>query len=95
MSHHDEDSSDTLPDCFGNLEKVFPMGPKGLRETPEACFYHCPVKTKCLQAAIATKEGVQVEEEVIERSEKAGAISFLERWSRKKQAYRRTLKIKK
>ncbi len=91
----EEGSNDNLPDCFGNLEKVFPMGPKGLRETPETCFYHCPVKTKCLRAAMGTKDGVRVEEEVIERSEKAGSISFLERWSRKKQAHRRTLKMKK
>jgi hypothetical protein len=88
-------SNDDLPDCFGDLEKVFPMGPNGLRETPEQCFYHCPVKTKCLQQAMATKNGIQVEEEVIERSSKAGAISFFERWSRKKQAYRRGLKMKK
>ena len=88
-------SKDDLPDCFGDLEKVFPMGPKGLRETPEQCFYHCPVKTKCLQQAMATKNGIQVEEEVIERSMKAGSISFVERWSRKKQAHRRGLKMKK
>jgi hypothetical protein len=88
-------SNDALPDCFGDLEKVFPMGPNGLRETPEQCFYHCPVKTKCLQQAMATKNGIQVEEEVIERSSRAGAISFFERWSRKKQAYRRGLKMKK
>jgi hypothetical protein len=88
-------SNEALPDCFGDLEKVFPMGPNGLRETPEQCFYHCPVKTKCLQQAMATKNGIQVEEEVIERSSRAGAISFFERWSRKKQAYRRGLKMKK
>lgn len=84
-----------IPDCFGDLEKVFPMGSEGLRETPEKCFYHCPVKTKCLQQAMATKDGIQVEEEVIERSNKAGSISFFERWSRKKQAHRRGRKMKK
>ncbi len=82
-----------LPECFGNLEKVFPMGPKGLRETPEECFFHCPVKTRCLQQAMASKKGVQVEEEIIERSSKAGAMSFFERWSRKKQAHRRSQKL--
>ncbi len=84
-----------LPACFGTLEKVFPMGPKGLRETPDECFYHCPVKTRCLKQAMATKNGVTVEEEVIERSDKAGAITFFERWSRKKQAHRRRLKLNK
>jgi len=87
-------SQDEFPDCFGDLEKVFPMGPKGLRVTPEECFYHCPVKTKCLQQAMATKNGIQVEEEVIERSTKAGAMTFFERWSRKKQAHRRGRKMK-
>jgi len=87
-------SQDEFPDCFGDLEKVFPMGPKGLRVTPEDCFYHCPVKTKCLQQAMATRNGIQVEEEVIERSTKAGAMTFFERWSRKKQAHRRGRKMK-
>lgn len=83
-----------LPDCFGNLEKVFPMTQSGLRETPEDCFFHCPVKTRCLKQAMATKDGVQVEEEIIERSTKAGAMTFFERWSRKKQAHRKLRKKK-
>jgi hypothetical protein len=81
-----------LPACFGNLEKVFPMGKKGLRETPEACFFHCPVKTRCLKQAIATRDGIKVEEEIIERSTKAGAMNFFERWSRKKQLHKREMK---
>lgn len=87
--------TENIPECFGNLEKVFPMGAKGLRETPEDCFYHCPVKTRCLQQAMATKDGVQVEEEIIQRSTKAGAMTFFERWSRKKQAHRRTRRPEK
>jgi hypothetical protein len=43
---------------------------------------------------MATKNGIQVEEEVIERSTKAGAMTFFERWSRKKQAHRRGRKMK-
>lgn len=80
------------PQCFGILEKVFPMTDKNLRQTPEDCFYHCPVKTKCLQQAMATKDGVKVEEEIIERSSKAGAMNFFERWSRKKQVHRKLKK---
>ncbi len=79
-----------IPPCFGILEKVFPMTDKGLRQTPDDCFYHCPVKTKCLQQAMATKDGIQVEEEIIERGSKAGAINFFERWSRKKQAHKKS-----
>jgi hypothetical protein len=61
---------------------------------PKDCFFHCPVKTRCLRQAMATKDGVQVEEEIIERSSKAGAMNFFERWSRKKQAHRRQGKLK-
>jgi len=81
-----------IPECFGCLEKVFPMTPKGLRQTPDDCFYHCPVKTKCLQQAMATKDGLKVEEEIIERGSKAGVINFFERWSRKKQVHRKSKK---
>ncbi len=81
-----------LPPCFGNLEKVFPMTESGLRQTPDDCFFHCPVKTRCLKQAMAGKQGAKVEEEVIERSDKAGLISFFERWSRKKQVHKKRMK---
>ncbi len=80
---------DNLPPCFGELEKVFPMQENGLRQTPESCFFHCPVKTRCLKQAMASKDGAKVEEELIDRSEQAGIMRFFERWSRKKQVYRR------
>ncbi|MBT3386675.1 MAG: hypothetical protein HN417_01945 [Desulfobacula sp.] len=80
------------PECFGDLEKVFPMADKGLRQTPDECFYHCPVKTKCLQHAMSTKDGVKVEEEIIERGTQSGTINFFERWSRKKQMHRKKKK---
>lgn len=78
-----------IPDCFGQLEKVFPMTDSGLRQTPDDCFYQCPVKTRCLKAALSTDKGAGVEEEIIQRGSKAGAINFFERWSRKKQIHRR------
>ncbi|MCF6248385.1 MAG: hypothetical protein L3J69_13650 [Desulfobacula sp.] len=80
------------PECFGQLEKVFPMADNGLRQTPDDCFYQCPVKTKCLQRAMGTKDGVKLEEEIIERGSKAGVINFFERWSRKKQLHRKVAK---
>jgi hypothetical protein len=85
-------NQENRPDCFGRLEKVFPMTDKGLRQTPDDCFFHCPIKTKCLQQAMGTKDGAKVEEEILERGSKAGVISFFERWSRKKQLHRRTTK---
>jgi hypothetical protein len=84
-------SENDIKECFGNLEKVFPMTESGLRQTPDDCFYYCPVKTKCLQKAMGTQDGIQVEEEIIDRDAKSGMISFLERWSRKKQAHRRKM----
>jgi hypothetical protein len=80
---------DKLPPCFGELDKVFPMQENGLRQTPKSCFFHCPVKTRCLKQAMASKDGVKVEEELIDRSEQAGMMNFFERWSRKKQMHRR------
>ena len=80
MSQQETDSPD-LPECFGNLEKVFPMTDCGLRQTPEDCFYHCPVKTRCLRLALAEDGGAQMEEEIIERRTSAGMMNFFERWS--------------
>ncbi len=86
------DREEELPQCFGDLETVFPMGEDGLRQTPEKCFYHCPVKTRCLRRAMASKQGTAVENEVIDRSSNAGIMTFFERWSRKKQVHRRLQK---
>ena len=84
-----KENENGIPECFGILEKVFPMTDKGLRQTPDKCFYHCHVKTKCLQQAMATKDGIKVEEEIIERGTKSGVMNFFERWSRKKQVHRK------
>lgn len=87
-----DDSKENLPDCFGDLNTVFPMSDSGLRQTPDDCFYHCPVKTRCLKKAMGSDDGVQVEEELIDRGSSAGLINFFERWSRKKQVARRKKK---
>ena len=83
--------TETKPDCFGNLEKVFPMTPRGLRETPDDCMYFCPCKTHCLKTAMAGSQGKEVKEELVQRSEEAGMIGFFQRWSRKKQLSRETI----
>jgi len=79
---------DTPPDCFGNLDIVFPMGDDGLRHTPAACF-ECPHKTECLRTGLRGRAGLKVHEEHIDRSYESGMISFVERWSRKKAIDRR------
>lgn len=75
------------PDCFGILDKVFPMTGSGLRQTPESCFNHCSIKTQCLAKAMASQKGLDVEKEIVKRGEKSGTINFFERWSRKKQIH--------
>ena len=77
-----------LPDCFGNLCKVFPMTENGLRQTPDECMYSCAHKTACLKKAMTGAGGKNVQEEIIERGEEAGMIGFFERWSRKKRLSR-------
>jgi hypothetical protein len=71
------------PDCFANLETVFPKGKDGLRHTPDACLA-CLHKTECLRRAIQGEGGLKVREEQIDRAYSSGMISFFERWSRKK-----------
>ncbi len=77
-----------LPACFGDLDKVFPMTENGLRQTPDECMFSCDHKTACLKKAMTGKGGKNVQEEIIERGEKAGMIGFFERWSRKKRLSR-------
>ena len=84
----DNDTSER-PDCFGVLDKVFPLGDRGLRETPDDCMYQCPCKTACLRAAMDGVRGITVQEELIERGEQAGMLNFFQRWSRKKQLARK------
>jgi hypothetical protein len=76
------------PACFGHLEKVFPMTDDGLRHTPETCMA-CSMKTDCLRTAMGKAEGLDVREEIVDRSYRAGSIGFLSRWSKKKKIHRK------
>lgn len=71
------------PYCYGKIECVFPMGTRGLRETPESCMI-CYCKTECLRSAMQGEAGAQVREERVDRAYAAGIMGFFERWSRKK-----------
>ncbi len=86
-----EHGNESLPACFGDLDTVFPMTKSGLRETPDGCML-CATKTACLRKAMEGRGGRNVQEEIIQRSEKAGMMSFFERWSRKKQLSRQKSK---
>ena len=74
---------DTKKQCFGNMEKVFPLGADGLRHSPESCL-KCKYKTQCLSTAIQGKEGIKVKEEKVDMAYESGTMGFFERWSRKK-----------
>lgn len=70
-------------DCFGDLEKVFPLGEDGFRLSPPECM-KCPMATPCLQAAMRGEEGLVLEERRIDRAYENGLINTFERWSKKK-----------
>ena len=74
---------DIRPECFGQLDTVFPMQEDGLRHSPETCL-KCLHKTDCLRSALKGKAGLEVHEERIDRSHDSGMIGFVERWSKKK-----------
>lgn len=79
--------AETKKECFGVLDKVFPMGEDGLRETVTTCF-DCPHKVACLQAALATKEGLMFRSEILDRAPASGLAGKIKRWSEKKQLNR-------
>ncbi|MDY6990332.1 MAG: hypothetical protein SWQ30_20010 [Thermodesulfobacteriota bacterium] len=76
-------SEDERPDCFGELDTVFPMGEEGIRTTPPACM-KCPHVKLCIQTAMRGPEGLKLEEARIDRAYEYGLIGKLERWSKKK-----------
>jgi hypothetical protein len=77
----------TEKECFGILDRVFPLVEGGLREVPGSCL-GCPERVPCLRTALSSREGLRMKEEMLERAERAGMMGRLERWSRKKQLSR-------
>ena len=72
------------PDCFGQLDIVFPKGKHGLRNTPKTCL-PCSLKTECIRSAMQGTGGLRVREEMLDRAYRSGTIGFFERWSKMKQ----------
>ncbi|KPA09077.1 hypothetical protein MHK_010720 [Candidatus Magnetomorum sp. HK-1] len=73
-----------LPECFSDIDTVFPIMENGLRTSPQKCM-ECEHKTLCLREAIQKgKKGASVQEEFVDRAYKSGTIGFWARWSRKK-----------
>ncbi len=79
MTHHET----KRPECFGQIDTVFPRGEDGLRHSPETCL-ECPHKTDCLRTGLKGKAGLKVHAEHVDRSYDSGMIGFIERWSQKK-----------
>jgi len=71
------------PDCFGVLDRVFPMGEDGFRASPIVCMA-CDHKTNCLRTAMYGTEGLNVKEEKVDQAYESRSISFFRRWSEKK-----------
>jgi hypothetical protein len=74
-------------DCYGILDRIFPVGKEGLREIVPECF-NCSYRKACLQAALKTKEGLKLRSEVLDRVPAKGLSGKLRRWSEKKQLSR-------
>ena len=74
---------DQKPECFGVMDRVFPITEDGLRHSPPSCMA-CAFKTECLGTAIRRPAGVVVQEELVDRAYESKTISFIERWSKKK-----------
>jgi len=72
------------PDCFSDIDMVFPMTKNGLRMSPETCL-SCEHKTSCLREALHNSQaGVDIKHEHIDRAYRSRMIGFWDRWSRKK-----------
>jgi len=77
------DNGTDRPECFGQLDTVFPMGEDGFRTSPPECM-KCAHAKSCLQAALRSPEGLKLQEEKVDQSYEYGLIGKLERWSKKK-----------
>ncbi|MDY7037915.1 MAG: hypothetical protein SV375_17355 [Thermodesulfobacteriota bacterium] len=71
-------------DCYGKLNRVFPVGEKGFREVVPECF-HCPERTPCLKDALSTQEGLEMKAEILDRATASGLMGRLQMWSQKKE----------
>ena len=77
------DESTSPPECFGRLGTVFPVGEEGIRTSPPECM-KCPHAKLCLQTAMRSAEGLELQEEKVDQAYKYGLIGKVERWSKKK-----------
>ena len=79
------------PECFGDLDQVFPMTKDGLRHSPDTCKV-CNYKPDCLKTSVAGGNRIVVEEEKLDRAYRSGKIGFMRRWLRKKSLHHQRMK---
>lgn len=75
--------ADGKKNCFGILDRVFPVGEGGIREITSQCL-PCEERKPCLKEALNTREGLEMRVEILERAEVRGIMNRLRRWSQKK-----------
>ena len=80
-------------ECFGILDKVFPMVDQDLRQIAPACF-DCTDRIGCLKSALDTEKGLEFRANVMDRFPATGLAGRLRRWSDKKDLDRRLKKVK-
>ena len=77
------DNKTDPPECFGQLDTVFPVAEEGIRTSPLECM-RCSHAKSCLQAAMRSPGGLKLQEEKVDQAYEHGLIGKLDRWSRKK-----------
>jgi hypothetical protein len=80
--------------CFGDLNRVFPLGGEGLREVVPDCFA-CPELKRCLQRALETEAGLALKMEALDRVPATGLASRIKRWSERKTIQRQIAEAKR
>ena len=74
-------------DCFGLLNRVFPVSDRGYREVVPECF-QCPERVACLKQALDTEEGIEMRVQILDQAPVHGVMERIKRWSRKKELTR-------
>lgn len=83
------------PQCFGDLNKVFPLNEEGIRQSPEDCIQKCSYKKECIIDALEKDSNRQREHEMVDAAYESGNINFFSRWAKKKSLSNRNVKKRK
>jgi hypothetical protein len=81
-------------DCYGILDRVFPVNNQGFREVTTEC-QECPDKVACLKSSLSTKEGIEFKAKRLDNFPANGLLGRIKRWSYRKELHRLTEQKKK